>query len=244
MNLTINHYSPAVVLATAVLVIMLGLLIWHGQGRVRLRAWGAVASVPASQRAGQWVVAFGVLIGVFGLVLAAPRGAAGASASPGQPTLPVTVPSGQVTPISSVPPAGPTAQPSSAAGTWVRITNQDGLSWPLSRNVVAVGNIGRVRYACYAVTWRVVASNEWTAYYIKRVLSPTADGAFRTDALQMGSPGETGSVWTPYVVGGTPAACSWLRHWLALRPTGEYRDAWPPPGLTVLYAAAPVHRTS
>jgi hypothetical protein len=115
----------------------------------------------------------------------------------------------------------------------------------LGRDVVATGSVGRAQAACFAVGWYVVTAAEWTGYFIKTSIRPNTDGAFRTPILQMGSPGETGSSWYPFILSASPAGCSWLRQLWTQTPTGEYHGSWPPPGSTVLYQATrPVHRTS
>ena len=61
----------------------------------------------------------------------------------------------------------------------------------------------------------------------------------------MGADGERTSSWYPFVLGGTPQGCAWLTRLWEQTSTGEYRQAWPPFGLTVLYHdTTPVHRTS
>lgn len=129
-------------------------------------------------------------------------------------------------------------------GASVSITGPDGRA-SLGRDVVASGDVGARRYACYAVGWYVVTAASWTGYFIKTKVNPRVDGSFTTPVLQMGSPGETGSSWQPFLLGATPSGCAWIRRLWARTPTGEYHGAWPPPGITVLYhAPAAIHRSS
>jgi len=104
--------------------------------------------------------------------------------------------------------------------------------------------VGSAKYACWVVGWYVQNTAGWTAYYIKAPVSPQADGSFRTDVMQMGSPGETGSSWFPFLLGASPSGCAWFHQLWTRTPTGEYRGNWPPPGSTVLYSSASAtHRT-
>jgi hypothetical protein len=131
-----------------------------------------------------------------------------------------------------------------SAGASVSIAGPDGRA-SLGRDVVASGDVGAKRYACYAVGWYVVTAASWTGYFIKAKVNPRVDGSFTTPVLQMGSPGETGSSWQPFLLGATPAGCAWIERLWARTPTGEYHDAWPPPGITVLYhAPAAIHRSA
>jgi len=109
---------------------------------------------------------------------------------------------------------------------------------------VAAGTWARVTYFCYAMGWYVQAADGWTGYFIKTWARPGSNGAFQTVVLQMGSPGETTSSWYPYLLGGSPAGCTWMSQLWAQTPTGEYHGVWPPPGSTVLYQAQePIHRS-
>ena len=126
----------------------------------------------------------------------------------------------------------------------VLISAADG-SALLGRDVVASGTVGRAHYSCFAVGWYVVTARGWTGYFIKTTLQVTPEGAFRTRVLQMGSADEMTSSWYPFLLGGTGPGCAWLSQLWAQVPAGEYRGAWPPPGITVLYrAAAAIHRAS
>ena len=111
--------------------------------------------------------------------------------------------------------------------------------------MIAHGYVGPQNYACRAVGWYVVNAKHWTGYFIKTTVSPAVDGSFRTAVLQMGSTGETTSYWYPFLLGGTPAGCAWLRQLWSQTATGEYHGAWPPPGTTIIYSSSnPVHRTA
>jgi hypothetical protein len=97
---------------------------------------------------------------------------------------------------------------------------------------------------CFWGGWRVHAAGGWTGYYLKRQLHLEAGGSFDVAGLQMGSPGETGSVWYPFVVGATKDACAFLERNLEETGIGQYNGAsWPPPDVKVLYQGAPVHRS-
>jgi hypothetical protein len=126
----------------------------------------------------------------------------------------------------------------------VKIVSPTGSS-SLGRDVVATGYTGKAKHRCYMTGWLVITSDKWTAYFIKTIVHPKARGMFRTPTLELGSPGETGSRWWPYLLAGSQRGCSWARRLLARIPTGEYHGAWPPPGITVLYQThKPLRRTS
>ena len=109
----------------------------------------------------------------------------------------------------------------------MRITTPDG-STDLGRDVVATGSVGNRKFACYVVGWYVQTTTDWTAYYLATAVSPDVTGSFRTTVMHMGSPGETGSSWFPFLLGATPSGCAWFHQLEARTPTGEYRGDWPP----------------
>jgi hypothetical protein len=242
---------PWLVALAGLTVAVLGVLVWHANGIVHVTL-GRIfeVTVPGSARGGQSITALGALTMVGGILAvlwsasASARGPTGWHNAPvvaAPPSTRTSPPPGTPSPSSQLP---GTAPPAAADGASIRITSPAG-SPDLGRDVVAAGNVGRRKFACYAIGWYVQTTEDWTAYYIKQNVRPGADGSFRTGVLQMGASGETGSSWWPFVLGGSPAGCNWLRQLAGQTPTGEYRASWPPPGITVLYtSASPIHRTS
>lgn len=234
---------PEIAALTGVIVIVVGLLVWFANGIVQM-VLGRVLTVmvPSSPRAGQSICVFGILLLAVGaLMLAWPAGRIGppGAAPPSRPVVPPSA-SGTTSPQPSEK-ADPSPAQASAAG--VRITSPDGAT-DMGHDVVATGTVGTKTFACFAVGWYVQTTEGWTAYYVKTAVSPDAHGSFRTPVLQMGSPGETGSSWFPFLLGATPSGCAWLHQLWERTPTGEYHGDWPPPGSTVLYSSATaIHRT-
>ena len=158
-----------------------------------------------------------------------------ASPSPPNPAVPpVAVPSVDPSPRTA-PPAAATPRAS------VRITTPEGTT-ALGRDIIAAGTVGAAKLACYSVGWYVQTASDWTAYFLATAAHPGADGSFRTPVLQLGSPGETGSSWFPFLIGATPPdAPGWSN--CGQTPTGEYQGAWPPPDSTILYSSpTAIHR--
>jgi hypothetical protein len=247
MDIGIGHISlPELASLAGVTVMVIGLLVWFGNGLVQLTIARVIEfSVPSSAQGGQAISVLGGLLAIGGALTlgwsaittepAGPVPPAGA-----MPPASAVTPSAAVTPTASAPVTSPSAVTSEAS---VRITTRGG-SAELGRDVVAAGSVGSKRFACYAVGWYVETTEDWSAYYLKQTVSPEAGGSFRTGVMEMGSPGETGSSWFPFLLGGTPAGCAWLRQLLVQTPTGEYRGAWPTAGLTPLYSAqSPIHRS-
>ena len=158
------------------------------------------------------------------------------------PSKPVAAPAHATPGPATRRPAAPPVVTRARATVQVRPATGTG---PLGRDVVAAGSVGNADYYCYAVGWYVVNQKQWAAHYIKTLVTGSADGTFQTGELQMGADGERTSSWYPFVLGGTPQGCAWLTRLWEQTSTGEYRQAWPPFGLTVLYQdTTPVHRTS
>lgn len=222
-----------VAIALGVLVAAFGVLVWHAPGPVEIKfpIIGTI-TMKSAPRAGQWIVCLGVLVLIGSLVpLVSPASPAPIATSPPVP------------PAVPAPPVAPPNSPPSVTAN-VRITSPDGSS-TLGRDVMASGVVGSARDSCRAVGWYVVTAGGWTGYFIKTMVHAGSGGLFRTQILQMGSAGETGSRWYPLLIGGSPGGCAWLNQLWTQVPTGEYHGTWPPPGVTVLYrAVTPVHRTS
>ncbi len=238
MNISIGPASIAqTTMLTGVIVIILGLLVWFANGliQVTFSRWMKVRLLSSAQ-AGRSIAILGALVLAAGILASAWPVRSGASPSPASPAAPPAAVPSVVPSAGTAPPAAATARAS------VRITTPDGTT-ALGRDIIAAGTVGAAKSACYAVGWYVQTAADWTAYFLATAAHPGADGSFRTPVLQLGSPGETGSSWFPFLIGATPAGCAWLEQLWAQTPTGEYHGAWPPPNSTILYSSrTAIHR--
>jgi hypothetical protein len=209
-------------------VAVAGLVVWLAHGPITIWAIGRIRiEVPHSPPAGQAIATLGVLVLSVGFLVQVLAGPAGR----GMPS---------ITANSGAPCPAPARAVPVSSRPLVTVTNPD-CSTDLGQSVKVSGYVGRRRFSCYAVGWYVQNTDDWTAHYIRQLVHPSAAGTFTTrNPLEMGSPGETGSSWWPFLLGGSPAGCAWLHQFWQDRHTGEYRDEnFPPPGsgLTLLYYA-------
>jgi len=240
-------------MTVGVLVAACGLLIWHSPAPIKIKILKVELLVRGSVWAGRGICALGALVLIIGGIGTSLQGppasptarSAGPAAGNGQPPGASTTPGGAVTlPADPTPPSSrPAARPPrGSADVSVGIVPAYGAA-TLGQDVQAIGHVRGVSYSCVAVGWHVVTSGQWTADYIKTLISPGPGGSFTSPVLQLGSPGETGSTWNAFILGATASGCAWLQQLWAQTPTGEYRGSWPPTGITVLSQGGPIHRT-
>jgi len=198
----LDGFGTTLAMGSAILIF--GLLVWHVRGIIKIRFGKVMVWLPSSPWAGRLIVASGALLLAGAFLMPGAPGPASASPRPQAP--PGSAAS--ASPPAAGGPASPrpaTPRPHGSDRAAVRILPPYGTG-SLGRDVVAVGQVGRTGYACYAVGWYVVTAAEWTGYFIPVLIRPGANGAFRTPILHMGSPGETGSSWYPFILGASQAA--------------------------------------
>jgi len=160
-----------------------------------------------------------------------------ASAPPPRPA--TTAPGGD--PPQTPTPREPTARPDPVPATG-HVALRSAAGGPLGRDVVAYGRVEHVdRYACVWAGWKVVTARDWRASYIKARV-PVSGGSFTTETLQLGSDGETSSVWNAFIIAGDPAGCAAIATILAASSDGVYQKATWPPGVDQLYLGQDVRR--
>jgi len=144
------------------------------------------------------------------------------------------------TQLPQLPPPVVTPDPAPAKG---HVALRSAVGGPLGRDVIAHGSLENVdRYACVWIGWTVVVTaTDWRASYIKANL-PTSGGSFTTETLQLGSEGETDSVWNPIIIAGDSAGCAAITKIVTASSIGEYRGVGWPQGVDKLYVGKEVRR--
>jgi len=154
----LDGFGATLVVGSAILIF--GLLVWHASGIIRIKFGKVMVWLPSSLWAGRLIVGSGALLLAGAFLMPGAPGPASASPRP-QASL------GSAAPAPPRPAGGPalprpvTPGPHGSDRAAVSILPPYGTG-SLGRDVVAIGQVGRTGYACYAVGWYVVTAAEWT----------------------------------------------------------------------------------